>query len=449
MTFEVDRRTVLRGMLYGGAVTVGIPLLDGLLGTSGEALASGAPLPTRFGTYFWGLGLTPGRWVPATVGPGYEITPELAPLAPLRDKLSVFSGFRVLLDGRPNFQHWTGQAAVMCGQAASAARRFDRASFDTAVADTIGVGTRYRSLEVTPFGNARLSYSSRGNNNFNPAEPTPLSLYMRIFGEGFQDPNTDTWRPDPSILLRQSVLSAVKEERQQLVQQVGGTDRQRLDQYFTSLREMEGQLAVQLQKPAPAEACVPGSLERAQLEDKATGADATSVRQNNKLMAELIAMALACNQTRVFNVVFTSATAEIYLPGDSKIYHLHTHEEPVSDQLGYQPTSAKLAEISIGGFAEFLLALDAIREGDGTLLDHTIVLGYSDSGYAKIHSTDNIPLFLAGGANGRHKSGMHVAVKGEPVTRVALTAQQLAGLSAGSWGYGSMQTSKPLSEVIA
>jgi hypothetical protein len=448
MTNGITRRSVLRGMLGGSAVTVGLPLLECFLSSTGTALASGDPIPMRFGTYFWGLGLTPGRWVPKGLGADYEITPELQALGALRSKLSVFSGFRVLLDGRPNFQHWTGQAAVMCGQAASASRKFDRASFDTMVADSIGVGTRYRSIELSPFGNARLSYSSRGNNAFNPAEPTPLALYTRIFGEGFQDPNSEDWKPDPALLLRQSVLSGVHEQRQSLLPQVSTSDRERLDQYFTSVREMENQLEIQLQKPAPALACtVPA--QSAGMDTLRSGADATLVRENNRLMAQLMAMALACNQTRVFNVVFTGATSEMYLPGDSKIYHLHTHEEPVNDELGYQPVSAKLAEISIGGYAEFLTALEAIREGDGTLLDRTVVLGYSDSGYAKIHSTDNLPMFIAGGTAGRHKGGIHVAGNGDPVSRVALTAQQLAGLPVGSFGHGAMQTAKPVSEVIA
>ncbi len=105
----------------------------------------------------------------------------------------------------------------------------------------------------------------------------------------------------------------------------------------------------------------------------------------NKLMAELTAMALACNQTKVFNVVHTSATSEAYLPGDSSIYHLQTHDEPVDSKLGYQAISSKLAELAFRGCGDFVRALDGIKEGDGALLDNTIMLGFSDTGYAKIH----------------------------------------------------------------
>lgn len=166
-------------------------------------------------------------------------------------------------------------------------------------------------------------------------------------------------------------------------------------------------------------------------------------------MCELIAMALACNQTNVVNYVFTPATSEMYRPGDTPVYHAHTHEEPVDGKLGYQPISSELADVSVGGFGHFLKTLDNVKEGDGTLLDHALVLGYSDTGWAKIHSIDNIPMLLVGGANGRHKGGQHIKVGADPVTRVSLTVQQLAGVPVGSFGTGSMATSKPITEVMA
>ena len=93
--------------------------------------------------------------------------------------------------------------------------------------------------------------------------------------------------------------------------------------------------------------------------------------------------------------------------------------------------------------------MDAIKEGNGTLLDNCLIMAFSDTGYAKIHSIDNIPIFLAGAAGGRHKTGQHVHAVGESVTRVSLTAQQLVGAPIGEFGTGSMKTSRPIAEVIA
>src|SRR5687768_520839 len=124
-TMKFSRRSVLRGALNGAAIAVGLPALDCFLNPNGTAFADGAKLPTRLGTYFWGLGLTPGRWVPKTVGVKWELTPELQSLQGLEHKVSVFSGFRVLLDGRPNIQHWTGQGAVLTGLAPARGTSFD------------------------------------------------------------------------------------------------------------------------------------------------------------------------------------------------------------------------------------------------------------------------------------------------------------------------------------
>ena len=445
MNSKFTRRTVLRGALNSAAVMVALPTLDCFLNSNGTAYADGTKLPTRLGTYFWGLGLTPGRWVPKTVGAKWELTPELMSLKGLEQKVSVFSGFRVLLDGRPNLQHWTGQGAVLSGLAPARLGAFDRSTFDTHAAEQLGSGSRFRSIQLTPFGNPKLSYSTTSGTSFNTPDATPLSLYTRLFGEGFQDPNSPNWKPDPNVILKKSVLSAVQEQRQSLLKQAGSADKQKLDQYFSSVRQMEEQLSVELQRPAKAEAC---TIPKAPAESTKSGM-IERVNENNKIMAQLMAMALACNQTKVFSVVHTSATSEAYLPGDSSIYHLHTHDEPVDTQLGYQVISSKLAELSFRGYGDFLRALDAIKEGDATLLDNTLVLGFSDTGYAKIHSTDNIPLFLAGGAGGKHKGGVHVVGNGDPVSRVSLTAQQLVGMPVGEFGIGSMKTAKPCSEVIA
>ncbi len=449
MSLNFNRRSMLRGLLGGSAVCMGIPALDIFLDENGLAFADGAKLPTRFGTYFWGLGLTDtptggSRWVPTKTGAGYEITPELESLKAVKNKVSVFSGFRVIGDGRPNIVHWSGHAAILSGQAPAATNRMDGASFDTRIADAIGTGTRFKSIEASASGKV-VSFSTRTGTSYSTPETSPIALYTRLFGEGFQDPNSPVWKPDPSIMLRQSVLSAVTDQRAALMAGVGKADQIKLDQYFSSLRDMENQLAIQLQRPEKCEACViPASPV-----EKPKAASVDVVNSNTKQMARLLAMGLACNQTRVFNMVHTPGSSETYVAGSSKIYHQITHDEPTDAKLGYQVETSKLAALVMQGFGEFLNEMDAIKEGDGTLLDHSLVMGFSDTGYAKIHSLENIPMFLAGGANGKHKAGQHIATKGEPVTRLSLTAMQIAGAPVGEFGVGAMKTARPLTEVMA
>jgi hypothetical protein len=451
MTFPFTRRSLLSGILNGTKVCVAFPILDMFLNGNGTAFAAdGAKLPVRFGTYFWGLGLTDTptggtRWVPSKTGPGYEIMPELEPLGPVKDKVSVFSGFRVIGDGRPNLVHWSGHASILSGVAPAESGRFDAPSFDSKIADAIGGTTRFKVIDIDASASRQpVSYSTRTGAAFATPETTPLALYTRLFGAGFQDPNSDNWKPDPSIMLRQSVLSAIKEQRLALMTGVGKADQVKLDQYFTSIREMENQLSVQLQKPEHCEACgVPGA-------PKETPRSATvdAVRANTKAMAKLLAMGLACNQTRVFNFVHTAGTSETYLAGESKIYHQITHDEPTDAKLGYQPETSKLAGLVMQALGDFLIELDAIKEGEGTVLDHSLVMAFSDTGYAKIHSIENIPMFLAGRAGGRHKAGQHIHALGESVTRVSLTAQQLVGAPVGEFGSGSMKTARPITEVM-
>ena len=161
-------------------------------------------------------------------------------------------------------------------------------------------------------------------------------------------------------------------------------------------------------------------------------------------------MGLACNQTRVFNFVHTSGTSETYIAGQSKIYHQITHDEPTDAKLGYQPETSKLAGLVMEALGDFLVELDAIKEGEGTVLDNSLIMAFSDTGYAKIHSIENIPMFLAGGAGGRHKAGQHIAHdRANPVTRVSLTAMQFVGAPVGEFGSGTMKTARPITEVIA
>jgi len=93
--------------------------------------------------------------------------------------------------------------------------------------------------------------------------------------------------------------------------------------------------------------------------------------------------------------------------------------------------------------------LDSVKEGSGTVLDNSLIMAFSDTGYAKIHSIENIPMFLAGRAGGKHKAGQHIHTTGESVTRVSLTAQQLVGVPVGEFGSGSMKASRAITEVIA
>ena len=214
-----SRRRVLRGMMGGSAVTVALPFLDCFLNGNGDALASGAPMPVRFGTWFWGCGMTPFRWTPLTEGTGYEIGEELQAIASLKDQVSILSGFGVSLDGKTNIPHISGALGLRTGMAPDS-RQSDVPSVDVIIANQIGKKSRFRSLEMAATGNPRHSYSFRGAGVVNPSEESPIALYRRIFGPEFQDPNAADFKPDPRAMVQKSVLSAVADQRENLMKKI-------------------------------------------------------------------------------------------------------------------------------------------------------------------------------------------------------------------------------------
>lgn len=440
------RRFLLRGLFHGSAAAVALPFLDCFLDGNGRALAAtGKAIPTRFGTYFWGCGLTKSLFLPKTVGANYEDMPQLASLKPYKAKFNLLSGFRAYIDDKPNIQHWTGNAAITTGIAPAQDFQFDAKTIDQTVADAIGQGSRFRSIEVACSGNKRESYSSLGGSNINPPEVSPLGLYTRLFGTGFQDPSKADWKPSMEAMLQKSVLSVVADDRKLLAKGVGAGDRARLDQYFTSVRELENSLEVQLRRPEIiAKVEIPAAPEELPMNKSVP-----NLRKVTPVIAKLIAIGLATDQTRVFNMAYSEPASTIYMPGDSRPFHQSTHEEPVDEALGYQPVTSKFSTYSMEAFADLVSALDGIKEGDGTLLDHSLVLAYTDTSNAKLHAVDGIPMLLAGGASGRLKTGIHCAGVSSTVARVGLTIQQAMGLSIDRWGTDSNMTNKPLSEIVA
>jgi hypothetical protein len=439
------RRRVLKGILGGGAVTVALPFLDCFLNSRGTALAAApnSTLPSVFSTWYWGLGLNPGRWEPPAVGKITSLGPEMQPLEKFKEKINVYSGMSVMLDGRPLKVHNSGGMGALTGSAPRVGAEVPQ-TIDSIIADQIGNGTRFKSLEMTSTGNARYMYSYRAGGVFQAGEPSPAAMYARLFGAEFRDPNAASFTPDPQVMARRSVLSAVSEQRSSLEKQIGASDRARLDQYFTSLRQIEQQVDLMLQKPAPLESCSkPDSVP-----EMALGAEVDQAAATHKLHALLAAHAFACDQTRVASLLYSDFSSAIYRRGSQMTHHIFTHEEPIDEKLGYQPSHAYFATRAMGALSDYLAALDGIREGDGTLLDRALIYCVTDTSYAKTHSIDRIPQITAGRANGRMKTGLHFATSGDPVTRVGLTVQQAMGLSLNSWGGDSMKTSKSINEVL-
>jgi hypothetical protein len=353
---------------------------------------------------------------------------------PLRDKISVVTGTRILTSN--TVPHGSGPSGflsggdmVMSGGEASTGS-FPGATLDQIIADAIGRDTRFRSLELGVQPTERgMSYSAV--NTRNPPETSPLALYERIFGVGFREPG-DMSGPDPRLALRRSVLDAVTGQTAGLRDRVSAGDRARLDQHLEGIRDIERQIARLEADPPSLAACMRPDSPLAEYPDLEGRPQMSLVTD---VMGRLLAMALACDQTRVFSFMLTQPVNNVLFLDAASGHHQLTHDEP-----GGQPEVHRIVVHIYELFASFLRTLDGIEEGDGTLLDHTLVLGLTDVSFGRTHQLDDFPLLLAGGACGAIRTGLHVRSPGDNACRVSLSILRAMGLPAAEFGAGIGRT---------
>ena len=438
----LTRRRLLRGAVAGGAVTVGLPILDCVLNNKGTAFADGAPLPQRFAAWFWPLGVGEEDWRPAGTGKEFEWPWRFGPIKSFRERTNLYSGSQVNLDGSANQTHFTGVQGYYTGAVTSSGDYFN--STDIIIANTIGARNRFRSLSVACDGDAKSSWTASAGGKI-PDEVSPVALYKRIFGAEFTDPNAATFVPDAETMSRRSVLSGVTDERAALEKSLGAADRQKLDYYFTSLRALEQKLDIQLQKPAPLQACV--KPKENDDDGHAVGLISDAMTRHD-LFCDLFAMALACDQTRVVSIDITQGMTGLRRDGDPTSHHSYTHEEQIDPALGYQAKVAWFQQQYMQGLYNYATKLDAIKEGDGSLLDHMILFAHTCHGSPRLHSLRNYPFATIGNGGGRIKTAMHVATPGDAATRITLTMQLAMGVPVSTWGTGSNRVTTPISGVL-
>jgi hypothetical protein len=430
MARGISRRSVLRGLVGGAAVSIGLPTLDLWLDSNGSAFADGSALPRRFGVFYWGNGVIPSRWVPTGegVGDAWALSEQLAPFAPVKDKLTVVTGTRVMTGN--SLAHAAGASGILTGAPITVTNSdtwtVRAPSVDQLLAQAIGGETRFRSLEVAAEQNAR-GESRPGPEQLNPPEWSPMRLYQRLFGDGFVAPG-ETPIIDPKLALRRSVLDAVMEDSRRLQTRVGARDRERLDKHFAAIRDLETRLARLQDDPPSLAAC-----ERP--DPPADAYPRVDARQPfteiNAVMCDMIAMALACDQTRVFSYWFSDSVSNALYAGRSAGHHRLTHDEP-----GDQPEVNEIVKFIMQQASVLLQRLDAVVEGDGTLLDNAAVLLTTDSSLARQHALEEFPIAIAGSACGRLRTGLHYRSPSgnESSSKVLLSLIRAMGVPQASFG---------------
>ncbi|MCB9677877.1 MAG: DUF1552 domain-containing protein [Alphaproteobacteria bacterium] len=433
----MNRRTLLRGMLGGTAVAVGLPLLEQMLDANGTALANGGALPVRFGLFFWGNGVVPDHWIPQGTGTGWVASEGLAPVEHLRSVLTIVTGTSMRL---PNIHpHSSGAAGILSGAPVLADNpgSFSAPTIDQIIAAEVGDATLFRSLQTAATDINGLSWN--GPNSRNPAESDPYALYERLFGPTFVEPGSGGV-VDPRLGLRRSVLDGVMGDIAALQGRLGSADRTRLDQHLTGVRELETRLARLQEDPPDLEACVAPEAPLASFPD-IDGRPQLQAR--NRAIAKLLAMAFACDQTRVFGHYFTEPINDVLFTDATAGHHDLTHNEP-GDQPEVQAITLQVME----AYAAFVEEFQAIPEGGATLLDSCAILGCTEHSLGRTHSVDDLPLLIAGSACNAIVNGVHHRAAGQDnASKVMLTLVRAAGVLAPTFGVDEAETSDGLSEI--
>ncbi len=392
----LPRRTFLRG----AGVTLALPWLDAMSRTSTSLADAGAispvETPRRAVFCFYGLGLNGRDFTPLDFGPDYTLTPILRPLAAHRRDFTVISGLKLTHSGGH-----VGDRTFLTGTNTRSAGAKLRVSCDQELAAVVGGATRFPSLTLgirrgTGFGGNQdqtLSWTPAGTPI--PSENRPHVLFDQLFR-----PDTDTalQAREAEFVRRSSVLDGLRAEADRLRRGLGADDRRKLDEYLTGIRDLERRMQEEkqwLRRPKPSVATLTFGNEQGLDPDKA-GLD---YRRYQRLMFDVAALALQTDSTRVISYMVRmdgqDGTGSWREKGNPYNYHEMTHHGEDPDKLKWFTQSDVWY---LEDWAYFLDKLKSVREGDATLLDHTLACYGSSGGSINAHHNHHLPTMVAGGA---------------------------------------------------
>ena len=393
---HLDRRTFLRG----ASTALALPLLDAMIpALRPDRLTAAAPV-RRLGFVMYPLGVVVDKWKPSGGGGDYQMSAALAPLTPFREKFIVMSGLTSSPDRTKTDFHDRAMASYMTGCEPTTGKVHVGISVDQVAAQALGRETAFASLEMStqPMQyHGSPCYRSATQNL--PMEKNPRVVFERLFGD------TDKIDREASLLRdaeERSILDDVVSRIASLKKRLGTNDQRKLDDYLTSIRDVERRIQITMQSKAPD---LPEAVRPAGIPD--------SWPEHVKLMFDLQALALQADLTRVWTFLYNSEASLISYPhlGISMQHHEISHHNFEAEKLD------ALAKINVHQselFAYFLGKLEKITEGNSTLLDHSLIVYGSDLSVPTIHSQRDLPIIVAGGAAGRVAGGRYVTYEGEP-----------------------------------
>jgi hypothetical protein len=434
------RRSSRRAFLGGGAVLVGLPFLESALPR--ELRAATAARPVRLVYIFLPNGLDMATFRPTATGTGYATPPMLVPLEPLKADFSVITGLENI-NARPDNQgdHASGTSSfITCAHAFKSETEINLGiSADQVAAQAFGSQTRLPSLQLGidgggTSGNCDTGYSCAYARNISWSSATtplpkitdPKQVFDQIFA-GYDPEETDA-EAEKRRLYNKSVLDQVKAEAASLSPRLGYTDRQKLDQYLTGVRELEGRLVT----TGPTVTCTPGAT-------PPTGRG-IAYDVHLRAMSDLMVTALTCDATRIITFMVGNALSNRTHP----FLNITGGHHDISHHSGDAAKIAQLAQIGLWEMEQMAYFLGKLKEtpdGQGqNLLTNSAVYISSDISDGNRHNHDDLPVILAGHAGGRFTPGKHIAypnTRNQPKEKMAnllVTMLEAAGVAGATLG---------------
>ena len=431
MKRHISRRTVFRGI----GATVALPFLDAMVpALTATAQTAANPTP-RFGVVFVPLGERPGYWTPKTVGADFEMTTILQPLEKYRNYMTVVSELCNPLDG-----HAVSVAAWLSGSVpfrTIAENVRAGVTIDQVIAAKVGQDTPFPSLELATedftgwIGGCDTAYSCAYMNTIswkNATTPLPMEINPRVvFERMFGRPGTKAQRLE-RMQENRSILDSVREDVTDLEKKLGTKDRTRLEDYLDNLREIEARIQ-KAEKQTTTSVTLP---------DAPVGIP-EAFDDHARLMYDLMAVAYEANVTRVVTYMKSRDASQRVYPniGVMEPHHAMSHHGNNQEKLA---GLVKVNTYHMTLFANFLERLKSTPDGDGSLLDHTLILYGSGMSESDTHSRLNLPTLLVGGGSGRMKGNRHIQeAKETPIANLMVSLankfdipMEKFGLSTGS-----------------
>jgi hypothetical protein len=439
-TWQISRRTMLRGM--GAAMA--LPFLDAMMPVKRAAAATVGKAPVRMACIYFPNGVWQESWIPKATGMAYETPYSLEPLNRHRAHINVLSGLDKAAS-RMGDGHYAKTANFLTGEPVmkTTGKNISAGgiSMDQLAAERLGHMTPIPSLELgiepvisgidSNVGYTRLygSYISWRSPTVPVAkEINPRFVYERLFGD--KDANGNETRGKMSFDQKQSILDLVLDDSHRLRNRLGRDDQVKIDEYLESIRAVERRIEF-AQKPDPRDWQPETSPE---LSPPAPGVPG-DFREHITLMMDLMVLAFQTDSTRVQSFMFANDVSGrnfSFLPGVSGGHHDMSHHEDKEDKI------KQYTEINRWHNEQLAYLLDkmrAIPEGEGNLLDNSMILFGSSMSDGNLHNPNNLPILLAGGGGGALKTGAHIASPKEtPLCNLYLTMLNAMGVEAESFG---------------